>query len=47
MNRREFIETSAAAVGAAMLPSSGHPRVQGTGRPIGIQVGAVSFLVEG
>ena len=47
MNRREFIETSAGAMGAAMLPSSESPRVQAPTRPIGIQVGAVSFLDEG
>jgi hypothetical protein len=47
MNRREFIETSAGAMGAAMLPSSESPRVQAATRPIGIQVGAVSFLDEG
>jgi hypothetical protein len=47
MNRREFIETSAGAMGAAMLPLSESPRVQAATRPIGIQVGAVSFLDEG
>jgi hypothetical protein len=47
MNRREFIETSAGAMGAAMLPLSEPPRVQAATRPIGIQVGAVSFLDEG
>jgi hypothetical protein len=47
MNRREFIETSAGAMGAAMLPLSESPRVQAASRPIGIQVGAVSFLDEG
>ena len=47
MNRREFIETSAGAMGAAMLPLSESPRVQAASRPIGIQVGAVSFVDEG
>ena len=47
MTRREFIETSAGAMGAAMLPLSESPRVQAATRPIGIQVGAVSFLDEG
>jgi hypothetical protein len=47
MNRREFIETSAVAVGAALLPSSVPSLAQTPSRPIGIQVGAVSFLDEG
>jgi hypothetical protein len=47
MNRREFIETSAGAVGAAMLPLAADVRTQAATRPIGIQVGAVSFLDEG
>jgi hypothetical protein len=47
MNRREFIETSTAAVGAAMFPSPAPAQARGLTRPIGIQVGAVSFLDEG
>jgi hypothetical protein len=47
MNRREFIESSAAAAGAAMLPLRVPAQVRAAARPIGIQVGAVSFLDEG
>jgi hypothetical protein len=43
MNRREFIETSAAAAGAAILGLQN----QTLTRAIGIQIGAVSFLDEG
>ena len=48
MNRREFLESStAAAAGIALM---GWPRslaAQMPAKPIGIQVGAVSFLDEG
>jgi hypothetical protein len=47
MNRREFIETSVAAVGAAMLQPTEPALAQAKTRPIGIQVGSVSFLDEG
>src|SRR4051812_40568260 len=48
MNRREFLESSTAAV--AGLAAAGWPQrltAQMPDRPIGIQVGAVSFLDEG
>jgi hypothetical protein len=47
MNRREFIEISSAAAGAAMFGSREGVAAQTTPRAIGIQVGAVSFLDEG
>jgi hypothetical protein len=47
MNRREFIETSAGAAGAAVFGWPAWPQAQSTWRAIGIQVGAVSFLDEG
>jgi hypothetical protein len=47
MDRRAFIETSAGAVGAAVLAWPAEPQAQETRRPIGIQVGAVSFVDEG
>ena len=48
MNRREFLESSSAAV--AGLAAAGWPQpltAQMPEKPIGIQVGAVSFLDEG
>jgi hypothetical protein len=48
MNRREFIENSAAAAAAAAVfgwPAGGD--AQSAATPIGIQIGAVSFLDEG
>ena len=47
MNRREFIESSAVAAGAAMIRPWDDVLAQGTLPVIGIQVGAVSFLDEG
>jgi len=48
MNRREFIEGTAAAVGAATFAWTDDLQGQGIApRPIGIQVGAVSFVDEG
>jgi hypothetical protein len=46
MNRREFLEGSAAAAGVALLGWPDDRQVQKS-KPIGIQVGAVSFLDEG
>jgi hypothetical protein len=45
LNRREFLQISAAAGAALAVPTSGHPVV--LPRMIGIQVGAVSFVDEG
>ena len=48
MNRRQFLESSTAAV--AGLATTGWPQqvsAQMPERPVGIQVGAVSFLDEG
>jgi hypothetical protein len=47
MNRREFIERSAAAAGAAMFAWEDAFEAQSTATPVGIQVGAVSFVDEG
>ncbi len=47
MNRREFIECSAAAAGAAMFSWPDAFEAQSATTPIGIQVGAISFLDEG
>lgn len=47
MNRREFIESSAAAAGAVMFTWADGFAAQGASPPIGIQVGAISFLDEG
>jgi hypothetical protein len=47
MNRRAFIGTSAAAAGAAVFGWPEQLGAQGAAPPIGIQVGAVSFLDEG
>lgn len=47
MNRREFIERTSAAAGAAIVVGVTGVRAQTDPRTIGIQVGAVSFLDEG
>ncbi len=47
MDRREFIEISGAAAGAAMFGSVPGLEAQEASPAIGIQVGAVSFLDEG
>jgi hypothetical protein len=47
MHRREFIQSSAAAAGAAMFAWPQPVEAQTTAPTIGIQVGAVSFLDEG
>jgi hypothetical protein len=47
MNRREFIEKSASAAGAAFVGWPAIAAPQSISRVIGIQVGAVSFVDEG
>jgi len=47
VNRREFIESSAAAAGATMFGWVESTQAQPSTVPVGIQVGAVSFVDEG
>ena len=48
MNRREFLESSTAAAAGIAVSGWPHPlAAQMPAKPIGIQVGAVSFLDEG
>jgi hypothetical protein len=47
MNRREFLESSAAAAGVGIFGWEATSAPQMPATPIGIQVGAVSFLDEG